>query len=309
MWKGIFTVLCALLVDVVLLHSVNNSAFAHDTKTDSTEPVELGSVFNFPAKEFGVHRPACTKIEYVELALSEIAQIRSTEKVHHLLFHFAKKERTKRGTRELKHKFKPSTLRILEDRSKCAGINYAKFAPVEVIKEIDIHGYKVSVIAIYESYVDEEGIFYTWFVNTNFVDSDQTAGTHLVRGNDNKMVIGEKTNVKKGLYVVSGSADLIYYLINSTQDQPYSVGRKVLVDPAHGFASFSAREKIATAISDGSLKVTNREVSMTFRKLLETKAVHGLKVSIFTFGPDFRQHYTWLINAEVIEGGKQTLTK
>jgi hypothetical protein len=298
--KKIFLTLCALLVSAVLSHSVNNSALAHDATTDSVEPVELGSVFQFSVED-KVTRQVCTKVEYIDMALTDIAKM-SPRKAHHFLFHDAVRK-SGTGTQKLKRGYSGKTEQAIIEH--CKGLGPTKFAPVKVIKEMNIHGYKVSIASIYESYKDKEGIFYTWFVNTEFAEPSTREGTQTVRGQE-KIFLGKKIPVYKGLYT-STDLDVIHSLLAAINKQPPVVGRTVLRDPMTGYMGHDFAKVFVPA---RKLKVMN-SLFMDFEfdfEVVETKIIHDLPVAILALKA-VKTYYTWIVGAEVIDRRKGALAK
>jgi len=308
--KKIVTTLCALLMSVVLSHSVK----AHEATTDSSTPVELGSVFSFPSKENRVQRPVCTKPEYLDRILSEIAQIRSEQKAHHLLFHLAKRETNKKEERALNHAFSTGVMHILKDGNKCKDLGFTKFAPVEVVKEVDIHGYKVSVVAIYESYTDKEGIFYTWFVNTEFVEVDRSQGTQLVTRR-NRTAIGAPTFVARG-FLITSDETLVKKVLASAKEQPKAVGQRTLLSPVDvSHMKYEARSYFNDVAQRGWVQSFNEKSLVTFDQFLGSQIIHEMNVSKVAIDVETTpsgeklRFYTWLVDTEIIGPGGKRLAR
>jgi hypothetical protein len=297
--NSIFTILCALLVGVVL----SNSALAHEATTDSVEPVELGSVFQFPAKEQGVTRLVCTEAKYLDIALEDLRGLRSARKAHHFLFHDSERTLTKKGTERFKSGgYSLKTMKML--KKHCQGLR-SKFAPVEVIKEMDIHGYKVSIVSIYESYSDKEGVFYTWFVNTQILQPAYPFIKQRVIGKD-YLRIGGSARIPKGMLAFT-SLDLVQEIFSSASEQPEVVGRKVLQFPMKSFMSYKTRIRFKEEQDRGWIQTTGYDSNVVFSEFVESRQIHGLNVSILAFdipsspsGKPYRL-YTWVVDIEIIE--------
>ena len=270
--KKIVTTLCALLMSAVLFHT---SANAHDATTDSATPVELGSVFQFPVKEKGVTHPVCSKIEHIEAALSDIARM-SSRKAHHFLFHDAKAKLNKKGEEALKHGYSNGVVRIM--KAHCQGL-WSKFAPVEVIKTLDIRGYKVSIVAVYESYTDKEGIFYTWFVNTEFVEVDRSQGTQFVMRR-NRTAIGAPTFVARG-FLITSDETLVKKVLASVKKQPKTVGQRTLLSPVDvSHMKYDARSYFNDVAQRGWVQTFNEKSLVTFDEFLGSEIIHEMNVSM-----------------------------
>lgn len=196
MMRNFITILCALLVSAALSHNVN----AHTVTADSAVSVVLGSVFRFPD---GVFRPVCKKDMQIDAVLADIKKL-SAARAHNRLFHIRKKRFTKNGKSRLKLGFSRRVTAIL--REECKDLRGTKFAPTEVVRELDIHGYSVTVVGIYNSFKGgpmKEGTFYTWFVNTEFKEPDRSLATQVVAGKWNRLRIDSIVRVPKGFIMTT----------------------------------------------------------------------------------------------------------
>ena len=304
----VITTICALLMSVVLSHSVK----AHDTTTDSATPVELGSVFSFPHKELGVTRLVCSSAKYIDMALDDLRKV-SPRRAHHFLFHDSERTLTNQGKERFKRGgYSMNSMRSLKEN--CKGLGPTKFAPVEVVKEVDIHGYKVSVVAIYESYTDKEGIFYTWFVNTEFVEVDRSQGTQFVMRR-NRTAIGAPTFVARG-FLITSDETLVKKVLASVKKQPKTVGQRTLLSPVDvSHMKYDARSYFNDVAQRGWVQTFNEKSLVTFDEFLGSEIIHEMNVSMVAIDVETTpsgeklRFYTWLVDTEIIGPGGKRLAR
>ena len=295
MYKVITTV-CALLMSVVLSHSVN----AHETTTDSVIPVELGSVFQLPFSKDNVTRPVCGKSTEIERVLADIQKL-GPRRAHHLLFHIAEK-----GRDNLKRGLSYEVQKLLKE--ECKNLRSVHFSPIKIVRTIDVHNYRVSIVAIYESYRDKEGVFYTWFVNTEFKEMDKTLATQVIASTKNRLVVDPRAPamVPKGFMITTEHA-LVNQFLTSASRQPENVAKYVLLRPTKSFVTHKTRDLLLDLDKRGWVQFYQERSIVTFHEFVESRQIHGMNVSVLGLDIETmpsgkkQRFYTWVVDTEIIE--------
>jgi hypothetical protein len=306
--NSIFTILCALLVGAVFSHSVN----AHESTTDSVEPIILGDVFQFSFSSGHVTRQLCASAQQVEVILDDISNM-TPRRAHHFLFHDAYMQLNREGKQKLKRGYSAQAIDIIEEN--CKGLRFTKFAVADVVKEIDVRGARVSIIAVYLSYKSDGpdgSLYYTWLVRTKVLEPTYPVVMQRILKSD-YLTIGRPARVPKGMLAFS-SLGLVQEIFSSASKQPRFVGRRVLQHPTKSFMLYEVNIRFKDEQRKGWVQSTGSDADVVFSEFVESKQIHGLNVSILAFeipsapsGDPYRL-YTWVVDAEVFDSNNKRRT-
>jgi len=180
---------------------------------------------------------------------------------------------------------------------------------------MDIHGYKVSIVAIYESYKDKEGIFYTYFVNTSLIPETFPTALQRPLGKDH-VLIGKATRLPRR-FAIFQELDLVEKILNSAERQPKPVGKSVIQNPLDTLVEYKVRTHLHESIEKGWVQYLKEGGHLVFNEFLVVRQIHGVNVSLLSSeittdpGGDKIRFYTWVVDTEIIDpkSKRQALVK